>query len=122
MECVQFHKYLGTITDSKLNYEANCEAVSKKGNHFVLSEKTVLFPHCPNNYSVIPLLNRSFSLSLVSQFGNLSLKNRNSLNQTVKWSGRLISESQLSPESLYTRQLQRITSSIFKWRLPPFAP
>ena len=54
------------------------------------------------------------SFSLVSWFGNLSLKNRSSLNQTVKWSGRLIGESQCDPASLHTRQLQQITSLILK--------
>ena len=52
------------------------------------------------------------ALSLVSWFGNLPLKERNSLNQIIKWSGRLIGETQLSLESLYTKQLQRLASSI----------
>ncbi len=32
VECVQTYKYLGMIIDSKLTFEANCEAVYKKGN------------------------------------------------------------------------------------------
>ena len=45
-------------------------------------------------------------------FENLSLRERNSFSQKMKWCSRLIGESQLSLESLYTRQLQRIASSI----------
>lgn len=32
VECVGKYKYLGTIIDSKVTVEANCEAVYKKGN------------------------------------------------------------------------------------------
>lgn len=32
VEYVLSHKYLGTIIDSKPNFEANCEAVCKKGH------------------------------------------------------------------------------------------
>ena len=59
------------------------------------------------------------SFSLVSWFGSLSIKNRNSLNQVVKWSSKLVGESQPNPASLYTRQVQRITESILNHRLHP---
>ncbi len=32
VESVQSYKYLGTIIDSKLSFEANCEAVCRKGH------------------------------------------------------------------------------------------
>ena len=32
VECAKNYKYLGIIIDNKLNFEANCEAVPKKGN------------------------------------------------------------------------------------------
>ena len=43
----------------------------------------------------------------------------NSLNQVVKWSSKLIGESQLNPASLYTRQVQRVVSSILNDCLHP---
>ena len=52
------------------------------------------------------------SFSLVSWFGKMPLKDRNRLSEIVKWSSRLIGESQLSLETLYTRQSQRIASYI----------
>lgn len=51
-------------------------------------------------FHVIMLSLRPNHLSLVSWFGYLSLKNRNSLSQTVKWSNRLIGEPQLNPATL----------------------
>ena len=50
------------------------------------------------------------SFSLMSWFGNLTLKNRNSLSQIVKWSSRLIGEPQLNLETL---SLRRLSSSIW---------
>lgn len=75
---------------------------------FVLFEKTVPFPHWQNLDDLILL---SFywidSVSLVSGIGNLSLKNRNSVNQIVQRSSRLIGESQLNAASQYNRRLQQ---------------
>ena len=52
------------------------------------------------------------TFSLASWFGNISLKNKNSLNKIVKWSGKLIGEPQPNMEALYTKQLQRLSQSI----------
>ncbi len=52
------------------------------------------------------------SFSLVSWFGSLSLKNKNSLNQIVKWASKIIGESQPSLAGLYSNQLQRKASTI----------
>lgn len=43
---------------------------------------------------------------------DLSLKNRNSLNQ-IKWSNELIGEPQLNLASLYSAELQRSAGSVF---------
>lgn len=51
-------------------------------------------------FHVIMLSLRPNHLFLVSWFGYLSLKNRNSLSKTVKWSNRLIGEPQLNPATL----------------------
>ena len=42
VECVSTYKYPGTVIDKKLNFEANCEGVRKKGHH-AAPEKTVHF-------------------------------------------------------------------------------
>ncbi len=42
VDSVQSYKYLGTIIDSKLSFEANCEAVCRKGHQrFVIFKETV---------------------------------------------------------------------------------
>ena len=71
------------------------------------------------NKSIVTLFYNAFIESvllftLAAWFGNLSLKNKNSLNQIVKWSSRLIGEPQLNVEALYMKQLQHICGSILK--------
>ena len=106
MQYVDLYKYLGIIIYFKLNFEENCIAVCKK------QHQHLFFLHVDE--TITTLFYRAFiesivSFSLVSWFGSLSVKNRNSLNRVVKWSSRLIGESQLNPASLYTRQVQRKT-------------
>lgn len=73
----------------------------------VLSFEVVPFPHRQALDDAF-LSYRAFiesvsAFPLVSRLGNSPLKERNSLNQIIKPSGRLIGESQLCRESLYTR-------------------
>ncbi len=115
IESVQSYKYLGTIIDSKLNFEVNCEAVCKKGHKRLFCLRKLAHFHIDRTMMILfyrAFIESLLTFSLVSWFGNLSVKNKNSLSQIVRWSSKLIGESQLSPASLYTRQLQRMTNSI----------
>ncbi len=80
---------------------------------YIQVDTFVLLPHWQNLADLVfrAFIESVLSFCLVSWFGNLSLKNRNRLNQTVKWSRRLIGESQSNPESLHTGQLQRTVRS-----------
>lgn len=85
---VESYKYLGTVIDSKLSFELNCEMVCKKG-HQRLSclrkpskfniDRHMLTLFC---YAFIESI---MSFSIVVWYGSLSVKNKNSLNQIVKW-------------------------------------
>ena len=115
IEQVKSYKYLGTIIDSTLNFKLNCEAVCRKGHQRLFCLRKLSRFHIDR--TMMTLFYRAFiesvlTFSLVSWFGNLPVKERNSLNQIIKWSGRLIGESQLCLQSLYTRQVQRLASSI----------
>lgn len=61
VECVQTYKYLGTITDSKLTFEANCEAVYKKGNQHLFCLKKLSSFHIAR--TVLTLFYRAFTES-----------------------------------------------------------
>ena len=72
---VQSYKDLGTIIDSKLTFETNCEAVCKKGHRCPLMWKRLSF--LKQNKSIMTLFYHAFIESgllftLVAWFGNLS--------------------------------------------------
>lgn len=104
--------------DSKLKFEANREAVCKKGRRICL----VLFPHWQNRTTMTSFYRafiKPIVFFLLAWFGNLYLKSRNGLNQIVKWSRRLVGES---------GQLEQITGSFLnddshhvhsEFQLPP---
>ena len=115
IEQVTSYKYLGTVIDSTLNFDLNCEAVCKKGHQrlhclrklssFNIDKTMMSLFYCAFIESIL-------TFSLASWFGNISLKNKNSLNKIVKWSGKLIGEPQPNMEALYTKLLQRLSKSV----------
>ncbi len=121
VESVQSYKYLGTIIDSKLSFEANREAVCRKGHQrlfflrklckFHIDKTLIMFYHT--------YIESVLSFCLVSWYGNLSLKSRNSIDQITKWASSLIGEPLRTPASLYIRQVQRVRDSILRDRLHP---
>lgn len=104
---------LGTVIDSKLNFDKNCAERIKDAPETSLSERILLYFHKTSKISFYWAFTALIlSLSLVSGFGSLSVKNRNSLHHVVKWSSKLMGESQLNPTCLCTRLLQWIAASI----------
>ncbi len=66
--------------DSKLNFEANCEAVSKKGHQCLFCLRKRSYFHIDKTMMTLfyhAFMESILSFSLVSRFGNQSLKNRN---------------------------------------------
>ena len=115
VECVDNYKYLGTIIDNKLSFVANCESGLKKANQCLHCLRKMSSFHIERK--LLTMFYRCFiesviSFSLVCFYGNLPLKNKNSLNQIVRWASKLIGEPQLNVESLYNGQLQRLARSI----------
>jgi len=118
VDCVESYKYLGTVIDSKLTFEKHCESVCKKGHQRLFCLRK--FSRFRIDKSMMILFYHAFvesvlSFSLVSWFGNLSLKNKNSLNQIVRWASKIIGESQLNLVflvTLYSNQLHHKASAI----------
>ena len=121
VECAETYKYLGMIIHSKL-FEANCDNVYKKVNQRLFCLRKLSSFHIDR--TLMTLFYHAFiksiqSFCIVLWFGNLSLKNRNRLIQIVKWSSKLIGIPLLNPESLYSKQLQRIAGTILKDHFHP---
>ncbi len=121
VDSVQSYKYLGTIIDSKLSFKANCEAVCRKGHQRLFFLRKLCKFHIDKTLLIMfyHAYIESVLFCLVSWYGNLSLKSRNSIDQIAKWASRLIGEPLLTPVSLYIRQVQRVGASILSDRLHP---
>ena len=62
VECVESYKYLGTIIDSKLNFEPNCEAVCKKGHQHLFCLRKLSYCHIDK--TMLTLFYRAFIESI----------------------------------------------------------
>lgn len=77
---------------------------------------------CSNiDVTLLSLFYRAFiepvlSFSMVTWYGGLSFRDKNSLQQVVKWSSRLVGRAQLSLSELYFGQLHRKINVILKDR------
>ncbi len=93
MDCVDSYRYLGTIIESQLTFEKNCENVCKKGHQRLFCVRKLSRFHIDKTMMIL-------------------FYNKNDLNQIVKWASKIIGESQPSLAGLYSNQLQRKASTI----------
>ncbi len=104
VDCVDSYTYLGTIKDSNLTFEKNCENVCKKGHQRLFCLRKLYRFHIDKTMMIIfyrAFIESLMSFSTVSWFGSLSLKNKKSLNQIVKWASKIIGEYESSLAGLY---------------------
>ena len=115
VEVVSEYKYLGTIFDDKLRWDANTEAIAKKG------QQRLYFLRKLNSFSVdtkfLKLFYKSFiesilTFSFICWFGSLSVRNKNSLQKIVNISSKVISEPQRSLQAFFEQQVVRKAFSI----------
>jgi len=93
VEQVESFKYLGTIIDSKLSFESNCDMVCKKGHQRLRCLRKLAKFHIYRRMLSLfyfAFIESFMSFSIVVWYGSLSVKNRNSLNQIVRWASRII--------------------------------
>ena len=108
VEIVDTYKYLGTVFNSQLKFEANTESIVKRGQQRIhLMRKLNSF-----NVSSTILCNfyQSFIESLLTfsfncWFNVLSVKDRNSLNAVVKVCSRIIGVQQGNLSSIWEKRV-----------------
>jgi hypothetical protein len=119
VERVQEYKYLGTVIDNKLNFNANTQAVHKKcqSRLFCLQKLRAL----KVNQDVLSSFYRCFlesalTFGFVCWYAGLSVKNKNVLDRVVNVSGRVIGERQQSLSVLYERRVVKKAGVIVRDR------
>lgn len=115
VESVTNYKYLGTVFDSRLKFDLNTDAIIKKShqriyllrklNHFSVSQPIL----CTFYRSFIESL---LTFSFICWFHNLSVRDKNSLNNIVKLSSKIIGVQAPSLNFLCNRQVVRKARSI----------
>ena len=104
VEVVSQYKYLGTVMDDKLRWDANTEAIAKKG------QQRLYFLQKLNSFSVdtkfLTLFYKSFiesivTFSFICWFRCLSVKNKNSLQKIVNVSSKVIGEPQRNLQTFF---------------------
>lgn len=117
VEIVNHYKYLGTVFDSQLKFERNSESVVKRAqqrvhllrriNSFGVS-KSIL---CTVYLSYIESL---LTFSFICWFGNISVKDRNCLNNIVKVCSKIIGIQMCDLNSLWEKRVLEKVNSLMK--------
>jgi hypothetical protein len=115
VEIVDTFKYLGTIFDNKLKFDANTEHIVKRGQQRVYLLRKL------NSFSVSPVILCRFyqsfiesllSFSFICWFHSLSVHDRNSLSSIVNVCSKIIGVKQRDLSSLCDQQTIRKVASI----------
>jgi hypothetical protein len=115
VEIVSTYKYLGTVFDHQLKWDANTDFVVKRGQQRLYLLRKL------NSFSVSSVILTRFyqsfiesllTFSFVCWFNNLSVKDRNSLVSIVNISSKIIGERQRDLGSFCDRQIIRKAASI----------
>ena len=107
VERVDQYKYLGTIIDNKLNFNANTSAIHKKCQSRLYCLQKLRSIQVKQK--VLSMFYRCFLESVLTfgflcWFGGLSVKNKNVLERVVRVSGKVIGKEQESLSKLYERR------------------
>ena len=104
VERVSQYKYLGTVLDSKFNFNQNPALIQKKSRIYLLQK----LKNLNVNSSVQQMFNHAFSESVLTSFlcwfGSLSVKNKNMLARVVNVCSKIVSVRQESLNELYKRR------------------
>ena len=108
VETVSNYKYLGTIIDDKLKFDENTDSLCKKGQQRLYCLRKLAKFNIDKNlmkmfYSAY--IHSAITFSIVCWFGNLSIKDKNSLGKIVRMASKIIGIQLEGLEAFYNRQL-----------------
>merc|ERR1712121_123852 len=93
VEIVSNYKYLGTIIDGNLKFDLNSDMLCKKGQQRLFCLRKLARFNV--NISLMKLFYSAYihsvlSFSIICWYGNLSIKDRNSLGKILKTASKII--------------------------------
>ena len=115
VDIVKNYKYLGTIIDDKLKFDLNTDMMYKKGQQrlyclrklakFSIDKTLMKLFYCAYIETVI-------SFSIICWYGNLCVKDKNSLGKIVKVASKIIGTNMSSLGLLFNKQVLNKAMSI----------
>jgi hypothetical protein len=115
VEVVECFKYLGTQIDSKLNFNQNTNFIFKKAmQRLFLLRKLRSFGVSEAVLETVykSLIQSLLSFNITVWFGNLSAKNKGTLNRVVNTASKIIGRPQSQLSDIYTVSVHRKAFSI----------
>ena len=115
VDIVKSYKYLGTIIDDKLKFDLNTDMLYKKGQQRLYCLRKLA------KFSIDKTLMKLFysayiesviSFSIICWYGNLCVKDKNSLGKIVKAASKVIGTNMNSLGLLFNRQVLKKAKSI----------
>ena len=125
VEIVPSYKYLGTIIDSKLKFDENTDMLCKKGQQRLFCLRKLARFHVDRSLMKLfysAYIHSVISFSLICWYGNLSMKNKNSLGRIVKIASKITGIQLESLELFYKRQVLKKALSIQQESAHPLNP
>ena len=118
VEQVDHFKYLGTIIDNGPNFQSIVDYVYNKQTRQRLSLLRSLRGFNTSKHTLImvyrSLIESVLSFSIVSWYGNLSVKQRNKPAQVVNQASKIIGDKRLSLPKFYIRSITNKATQVYK--------
>ncbi len=108
VELVTSYKYLGTIIDNMFKFDMNCEMLCKKGQQRLYCLRKLA--RFQVDRSLMKMFYNSFiesvtSFSIMCWYGNLAIKNKNSLRSIVRVASKVVGVEFSLPDEIFKTQL-----------------
>ena len=115
VEIVPSYKYLGTIIDSNLKFDVNTDMLCKKGQQRLFCLRKLARFNVDRDLMKLfysAYIHSVISFSIICWYGNLAIKDKNSLRRIVKTASKITGIQLESLDPFYDRQLLMKARSI----------
>ena len=122
IEIVETFKYLGTILDSGLNFNANTEYITKKAQQRLRLLRKLSFFNVSKKASSVFYHAHICSIlrfNISAWIGNLNLKNTNNLSKVVNWASKIIGVKEDPLVLLFEKGTLKTANKILKLKKHP---
>ena len=109
------YKYLGTTIDNKLKFDINCEKLCKKGQqrlHCLRKLAKFQFDRSLMKLFYSAFIESVISFSIICWYGNLCIKDKNSLGKIVRAASKITGVTFNSLDHIFATQMLKKAKSI----------